>query len=98
MWFSSRFCCPLALEHHGRLERRCAECRIKAKHSAFFCTPLDLLRTLKVNRLLLTGVATDQCIVTMAVEARMRDYEVEAPADCTATQSDERDARMLRAP
>ena len=69
---------------------------LKPKHSAFFCTPLDLLlKNLKVDRLLLTGVATDQCIVTTAVDARMRDDEVEAPADCTATQSDERDARML---
>ena len=33
--------------------------------------------------------------MTTAVDARMRDDEVEAPADCTATQSDERDARML---
>jgi nicotinamidase-related amidase len=69
---------------------------LKPKHSAFFCTPLELLlQNLEVDRLLLTGVATDQCIVTTAVDARMRDYEVEAPADCTATQSDERDARML---
>jgi nicotinamidase-related amidase len=69
---------------------------LKPKHSAFFGTPLDLLlRNLEVDRLVLTGVATDQCIVTTAVDARMRDYDVEAPSDCTATQSDERDARML---
>jgi nicotinamidase-related amidase len=69
---------------------------LKPKHSAFFGTPLDLLlRNLEVDRLVLTGVATDQCIVTTAVDARMRDYDVEAPSDCTATQSDEREARML---
>jgi nicotinamidase-related amidase len=69
---------------------------LKPKHSAFFDTPLDLLlRNQEVDRLVLTGVATDQCIVTTAVDARMRDYDVEAPADCTATQSDEREARML---
>lgn len=69
---------------------------LKPKHSAFFCTPLDLLlEDLKVNRLLLTGVATDQCIATTAVDARMRNYDVEAPCDCTATQSNERDERML---
>ena len=69
---------------------------LKPKHSAFFCTPLQLLlQHLQVDRLLLTGVATDQCIVATAVDGRMRDYEVEVPSDCTATQSDERDARML---
>jgi nicotinamidase-related amidase len=69
---------------------------LKPKHSAFFCTPLELLlQSLEVDRLLLTGVATDQCIVATAVDGRMRDYKVEVPADCTATQSVERDARML---
>jgi nicotinamidase-related amidase len=69
---------------------------LKPKHSAFFCTPLDLLlEDLHVRRLLLTGVATDQCIATTAVDARMRNYEVAAPADCIATQSAERDRRML---
>jgi len=68
---------------------------LKPKHSAFFCTPLDLLlQHLKVNRLVLTGVATDQCIATTAVDAKMHDYEVEVPDDCIATHSDERDARM----
>jgi nicotinamidase-related amidase len=69
---------------------------LKPKHSAFFCTPLDLLlQDLKVRRLILTGVATDQCIATTALEARMRNYDAEAPRDCTATQTAERDARML---
>jgi len=70
---------------------------LKPKHSAFFCTPLDLLlEDLKVKRLLLAGVATDQCIATTAVDARMRNYEVVVPWDCTATQSSERQARMER--
>lgn len=69
---------------------------LKPKHSAFFGTPLDLLlQDLKVDRLLLTGVATDQCIATTAVDARMRNYEVAAPRDCVATQNAERNARML---
>lgn len=69
---------------------------LKPKHSAFFGTPLELLlQDLKVKRLLLTGVAADQCIATTAVDARMRNFSVEAPADCIATQDAQRHARML---
>lgn len=69
---------------------------LKPKHSAFFCTPLELLlEDLKVRRLLLTGVASDQCIAITADDARMRNYDVVAPADCIATQGEERQARAL---
>lgn len=69
---------------------------LKPKHSAFFLTPLELLlQHLKARRLILTGVASDQCIATTAVDARMRDYEVIAPRDCIGTQTRERDVRML---
>ena len=51
---------------------------LKPKHSAFYATPLDLLlRHLRVTRLLISGVASDQCIVMSAAEAKMRDYEVD---------------------
>jgi len=70
---------------------------LKPKHSAFYATPLDLLlRHLRVNRLLVTGVASDQCIVMSAAEARMRDYEVIVPGDCVAAQTPARNARALR--
>jgi nicotinamidase-related amidase len=70
---------------------------LKPKHSAFYATPLDLLlRHLGVRKLLVTGVATDQCIVMSATEARMRDYEVIVPADCVAAQTAERNERSLR--
>lgn len=69
---------------------------LKPKHSAFFLTPLELLlQHLKADRLILTGVASDQCIATTAVDARMRDYEVIAPRDCIGTQTPGREARML---
>ena len=69
---------------------------LKPKHSAFYATPLDLLlRHLRVNRLLITGVASDQCIVMSAAEAKMRDYEVVVPRDCIASLSAERDRRLL---
>ena len=53
---------------------------LKPKHSAFFATPLDLLlRHLRVRRLLLSGVAGDQCVLLTAIEARMQDYDVAVP-------------------
>jgi len=55
---------------------------LEPKHSAFFATPLDLLlRHLRVRRVVITGVATDQCIFLTAVEARMQDYAVAVPED-----------------
>jgi nicotinamidase-related amidase len=70
---------------------------LKPKHSAFYATPLDLLlRHLRVQRLVVTGVASDQCIVMTAAEARMRDYDVIVPADCVAAQTPARNASALR--
>lgn len=70
---------------------------LKPKHSAFFATPMELLlRDLGVARLLLTGVASDQCVLVTAAEARMRDLDVVVPRDCVASQSDERNTAVLR--
>ena len=70
---------------------------LKPKHSAFSATPLDLLlRHLRASRLLISGVASDQCIVMSAAEAKMRDYEVVVPSDCVADQTPARTSRALR--
>jgi len=70
---------------------------LKPKHSVFFATPLDLLlRHLRVTRLVVTGVASDLCIVMSAAEARMRDYEVIVPGDCVAALTATRSAQALR--
>jgi nicotinamidase-related amidase len=70
---------------------------LKPKHSAFYATPLDLLlRHLRVRRLIVTGVASDQCIVMTAAEARMRDYDVVVPGDCVGAQTAARNASALR--
>jgi nicotinamidase-related amidase len=70
---------------------------LKPKHSGFFATPLDLLlQHLQARRLIITGVASDQCVATTAVDARMRDYEPLAPADCIATQGAARNRRAIR--
>jgi nicotinamidase-related amidase len=61
---------------------------LKPKHSAFYGTPLQLLlQHLKVRRLLVCGVAGDQCVLATASDARMRDYEVLVPRDCIASQT-----------
>lgn len=70
---------------------------LKPKQSAFYATPLDLLlRHLRVQRLVVTGVASDQCIVVTAAEGRMRDYDVVVPRDCVGAPSAARNAAALR--
>jgi nicotinamidase-related amidase len=70
---------------------------LKPKHSAFFGTPLELLlQHLKARRLILTGVASDQCVLATAMEAVMRDLAVVAPRDCVASQSVARNDTVLR--
>lgn len=69
---------------------------LKPKHSAFFQTPLDLLlQHLGVRRLILAGVASDQCVVATAIDARMRDLEVIVASDCVASQTPARNRRAL---
>jgi nicotinamidase-related amidase len=70
---------------------------LKPKQSAFYATPLDLLlRHLRVRRLIVTGVASDQCIAMSAAEARMRDYDVIVPRDAVAAQTAGRNDGALR--
>ncbi|MEZ2299326.1 cysteine hydrolase family protein [Variovorax sp. RCC_210] len=70
---------------------------LKPKHSAFFGTPLELLlQHLDARRLILTGVASDQCVLATAMEAEMRDLAVVVPRDCVASQSVARNETVLR--
>ena len=70
---------------------------LKPKQSAFYATPLDLLlRHLRVRRLIVTGVTSDQCIAISAAEARMRDYDVIVPRDAVAAQTAGRNDSALR--
>ncbi|HTJ07279.1 MAG TPA: isochorismatase family cysteine hydrolase [Caldimonas sp.] len=70
---------------------------LKPKQSAFYATPLDLLlRHLRVQHAIVTGVASDQCIVMTAAEAHMRDYEVSVPRDCVGAPTASRNAAALR--
>ncbi len=55
----------------------------KRRYSAFQGTDLDqLLRELKVDTLILTGVVTDICIQHTAADAFFKGYKVIVPEDC----------------
>ena len=56
---------------------------LKRKYSAFQGTDLDmLLRELKVDTLILTGVVTDICIQHTAADAFFKGYKAAVPQDC----------------
>lgn len=61
---------------------------LKPMHSAFFQTPLEiLLRHLGARSLILTGLATNSCVVCSAHDARMRDFGLYVPSDCAAART-----------
>ncbi|MGH6612227.1 MAG: isochorismatase family cysteine hydrolase, partial [Burkholderiaceae bacterium] len=58
---------------------------LKPANSAFYATPLEkLLKLMGVKTLVLTGVASHQCILFTAVDAYVRDYRLIVPRDCVA--------------
>ena len=62
---------------------------LKPRHSAFYCTALEvLLARVKARTLVITGFATNICVLFTANDAHMRGYEVVVPADCTASNSE----------
>lgn len=62
---------------------------LKPKHSGFFSTSLELLlRYLSIDTLILTGFATDICVLYTANDAYMRDYSLIVPSDCVASETD----------
>jgi nicotinamidase-related amidase len=70
---------------------------LKPKHSAFFDTNLDiLLNYLGVNTVILTGMATDICVLFSANDAYMRDLRIIIPSDCVAAEDLERNEQALR--
>jgi nicotinamidase-related amidase len=58
---------------------------VKARHSAFFQTPLEyLLSQEDVDRIVLTGQVTEQCILYSALDAYIRHLQVVVPRDAVA--------------
>lgn len=69
---------------------------LKAKHSAFYSTTLDLLLAyLGAKTLVLTGVASDICILFTANDAYMRDYDLFVPRDCVAARDEQTNESTL---
>jgi nicotinamidase-related amidase len=62
---------------------------LKPRHSAFYATSLvPLLDDLGVKRLVLSGIATNLCVLFTAHDAHMRKYEIVVLSDCCAAESD----------
>jgi nicotinamidase-related amidase len=61
---------------------------LKPKHSGFFDTTLDtLLKTLKIRRVIITGIAGNICVLFTANDAYMRELTLYAPADCIVSNT-----------
>ena len=61
---------------------------LKAKHSGFYHTQLDLLIDyLQVKTIVLAGFTTDICVLFTAADAYMRDLHIIVPPDCSAAPS-----------
>jgi nicotinamidase-related amidase len=58
---------------------------IKARHTVFYGTPLEyLLQAQGIDRLVLTGQVTEQCILYSALDAYVRHIEVAVARDAVA--------------
>lgn len=58
---------------------------LKRRYSGFYETDLEiLLKGLRVDRLILMGVATNVCVRATAQDAKQKDYHVIVPKECVA--------------
>ncbi|HEY9465229.1 MAG TPA: isochorismatase family cysteine hydrolase [Vicinamibacterales bacterium] len=70
---------------------------LKPKHSGFFDTTLDtLLESLRIRRVILTGIAGNICVLFTANDAYMREYKIFAPADCIVSNTAADNEHALR--
>ena len=70
---------------------------LKPKHSGFYSTTLDtLLDYLQAHTLILTGLATNSCVLFTASDAYMRDLAIVVPADGVAAQTREEHEHALQ--
>lgn len=69
---------------------------LKPKHSGFFSSTLEtLLRYLGAERLILTGIAGNFCVLFTANDAYMRDYDLLIPRDCCVSNTPAENAGAL---
>ncbi len=83
--------CEWASEGSGRelvepvLPREDAAFVTKARHTIFYETPLNyLLRSSDVERIVLCGQVTEQCILYSALDGYVRHFELAVPRDAVA--------------
>jgi nicotinamidase-related amidase len=70
---------------------------LKPKNSAFYGTTLEtLLDSLGTGRLILTGIAGNNCILFSAHDAYLRDFELFIPADCVVSNTKKENSYALR--
>lgn len=70
---------------------------LKPKNSGFYSTTLEiLLQHLQCKTLILTGVATDNCILFTANDAYMRDFKLIIPSDCVAAVDKDENKHALK--
>ncbi|HZW55190.1 MAG TPA: cysteine hydrolase [Nitrososphaerales archaeon] len=69
----------------------------KQRASSFYQTNLDMiLKNLKVETLVITGVATNVCVESTARDALFRDYDCVILSDCVATKDPQIQRASLR--
>lgn len=70
---------------------------LKPKHSGFYATCLQvLLESLKIKKLILTGIAGNICVFFTANDAHMRGYDIHVPANCVASNTKAENDRVLQ--
>ena len=71
---------------------------LKPRHSAFYCSPLELvLKEMGAQELVLCGLAADMCVQLTAADAFLRGFEkIWVPADCTASETPSAKAAALK--
>lgn len=58
----------------------------KTRYSGFYGTQLDeWLKALQPEKVIVSGVCTDICVMHTVADARNRDYPVQVPVDCVAS-------------
>jgi nicotinamidase-related amidase len=95
-------CCARE-DHSGAIARLLAPgprdvTLLKPRHSAFYCSALELLlKEMGTRELILAGLATDMCVQMTAADAFLRGFErVWVPSDCTAAETPQAKAASLR--
>src|SRR6187399_2977821 len=70
---------------------------LKPKHSGFYDTTLDtLLESLRIRRVILTGIAGNICVLFTANDAHMRELKVFVPSDCIVSNTSADNEHALR--